>query len=123
MSVPLVVALTAGLPWAPVLPVVECERVVASWYGDRFAGRATASGELFDPDGLTAAHRTLPFGTVVEVRGPGGSVTVEVNDRGPFVAGRGLDLSRGAFAEVAPLDAGVVDVTTCVRSRLTTVGG
>lgn len=69
--------------------------VRASWYHQ---GRMTASGERFNPDGHTAAHKTLPFGTVINVTNPrtGLSVNVRINDRGPFVKGRDLDLSRGA---------------------------
>jgi rare lipoprotein A len=68
---------------------------VASWYR---MGKRTASGEVFNPDGLTAAHRTLPFGTRLTVVYPrsGRAVVVRINDRGPFVGGRVLDLSRGA---------------------------
>lgn len=67
----------------------------ASWYG---SGHRTASGEHFNPNGLTAAHRTLPFGTRVRVenRQTGRSVVVRINDRGPFVRGRIIDLSRGS---------------------------
>lgn len=70
----------------------------ASWYGPGFAGRRTASGEVFDPGALTAAHKTLPFGTRLLVRNPdnGRSVWVRVNDRGPYAGGRDLDLSQGA---------------------------
>lgn len=70
----------------------------ASWYGPGFEGNPTANGERFDPNGLTAAHKTLPFGTRLRVtnRRTGKSVTVVVNDRGPFIAGRDLDLSAGA---------------------------
>ena len=62
------------------------DRVAASWYGDELRGNRTASGEKFDPDGLTAAHKTLPFGTCLVVGNPrmGKSVNVRVNDRGPF---------------------------------------
>jgi rare lipoprotein A len=71
---------------------------LASWYGDKFHGRLTASGEVYDMHQLTAAHKTLPLGTVVKVTRPenGKSVEVRVNDRGPFVAGRVIDLSRAA---------------------------
>lgn len=71
---------------------------VASYYGVRFAGRSTASGEPFDPSELTAAHRTLPFGSRVRVtsKRTGKSVIVRINDRGPFHAGRVIDLSRAA---------------------------
>lgn len=70
----------------------------ASWYGPGFHGERTASGEAYDQWGLTAAHRTLPFGTRLRVTNTanGRSVVVRVNDRGPFVPGRVLDLSRAA---------------------------
>jgi rare lipoprotein A (peptidoglycan hydrolase) len=71
----------------------------ASWYGNEFHGRPTASGEVFDQYSFTCAHKTLPFGTWLMVTYRGLSVIVRVNDRGPFVEGRFLDLSRGA-AEV-----------------------
>lgn len=93
------VADTQELP-APVRPakVVPAKFVTASWYGPHHHGRPTASGELFDAAGLTAAHRTLPFGTRLAVTNPENSRTVEVrvNDRGPYVAGRSLDLSEAA---------------------------
>jgi rare lipoprotein A len=70
----------------------------ASWYGGKFQGRPTASGELFDTNELTAAHKTLAFGTLVRVThvSSGRSVVVRINDRGPFVEGRIIDLSRAA---------------------------
>lgn len=68
----------------------------ASWYGPGFAGRKTASGARFNPMGMTTAHRSLPFGTKLRVSHGGRSVVVTVNDRGPFVRGRVLDLSQGA---------------------------
>ncbi len=70
---------------------------IASWYG-RESGPSTASGERFDPNAMTAAHRTLPFGTRVRVCRAGRCVVVRVNDRGPFVRGRDIDLSQGAAA-------------------------
>lgn len=68
----------------------------ASWYGRRFHGRKTANGERYNMNALTAAHRTLPFGTKVRVTnlGNGRSVVVRINDRGPFIKGRIIDLSR-----------------------------
>ncbi|HEX9465214.1 MAG TPA: septal ring lytic transglycosylase RlpA family protein [Alphaproteobacteria bacterium] len=71
---------------------------VASWYGDREAGRLTANGDVFDPQRLTAAHRTLPLGTEVRVTHlrNGKSIVVVVNDRGPYIHGRVIDLSMGA---------------------------
>jgi rare lipoprotein A len=68
---------------------------VASWYGAE-SGPHTASGERFDPNGMTAAHRTLPFGTRLRVTYRGRSVVVRINDRGPFIRGRDIDLAHGA---------------------------
>lgn len=81
----------------------------ASYYD---TGSRTANGEAFNPDGITAAHKTLPFNTRVRVtnKANGKSVVVRINDRGPFVGGRCLDLSRGAFKEIASLSAGVLTV-------------
>ena len=71
---------------------------IASWYGEEFAGRPTASGEIFNPTLFTAAHPTLPFGTILTVTNTQNmrQVTVRVNDRGPFVAARIIDLSQAA---------------------------
>ena len=82
----------------------------ASFYGDDFAGRSTASGEKYDPTDLTAAHRTLPFGTFLKVSREGKSVVVRVNDRGPYKADRVLDLSEKAFSLLAPISKGVITV-------------
>ncbi|WP_237164781.1 septal ring lytic transglycosylase RlpA family protein [Paraurantiacibacter namhicola] len=81
---------------------------VASYYGARFAGRLTANGERFNPREMTAAHKTLPFGTRVRVTNPrnGKSVIVRINDRGPFIRGRTIDLSRGAAEEIGIVRAG-----------------
>jgi len=80
----------------------------ASWYGSQFAGRPTASGERFDPAELTAAHRTLPFGSLVRVThaGSGRSVVVRINDRGPFHGNRVIDLSRAAAEKIGIRGAG-----------------
>lgn len=85
---------------------------VASWYGNEFDGRPTASGEIFDQDGMTAAHRTLPLGTTARVTNldNGKDVILKVNDRGPFVRGRVLDCSRGAAKELGFLGAGMARV-------------
>jgi rare lipoprotein A (peptidoglycan hydrolase) len=72
----------------------------ASWYGNEFHGRPTASGEIFDQYAFTCAHKTLPFGTWLRVSFKGRTVIVKVNDRGPFVKGRMLDLSRGAAEQI-----------------------
>ncbi|WP_424539144.1 septal ring lytic transglycosylase RlpA family protein [Sphingopyxis granuli] len=75
---------------------------VASYYSDELAGNRTASGEPFDPDELTAAHRTLPFGSKVRVTNiaNGQSVVVRINDRGPFGRGRVIDVSHAAAKEI-----------------------
>ena len=84
----------------------------ASWYGPGFHGRKTANGERYDMHALTAAHRSLPFGTKVRVtnRTNGRAVVVRINDRGPYAGGRVIDLSRGAAQAVSMMDAGVVPV-------------
>lgn len=86
---------------------------LASWYGQEFAGRTTANGEIFDPQMLTAAHRTLPFGTLVRVTNPrsGNSVVVRINDRGPFIESRIIDLSYGAAKEIDMVEIGVTPVS------------
>lgn len=74
----------------------EASTVWASWYGPGFHGRATANGERFNQNAYTAAHKTLPFGTVVSVSYKGRTIHVRINDRGPFIKGRSLDLSKAA---------------------------
>lgn len=92
----------------------------ASWYGGKFQGRQTASGEIFDTHKLTAAHKTLPFGTIVTVINlkNGKKVDVRINDRGPFVKGRIIDLSMAAAREIELLGDGVgrvrIDVARAV---------
>ena len=85
---------------------------VVSWYGGKFHGRKTASGDRYDKNELTAAHKTLPFGTKVKVTNTrnGKSVVVEINDRGPFVKSRVLDLSQAAFNEIGHTNTGVMHV-------------
>jgi rare lipoprotein A len=98
--------------WAsapPPTPWFEFGR--ASYYSDRLAGHRTASGERYDPAALTAAHRTLPLGALVDVvRADGRSVRVRINDRGPYARGRIIDLSRRAATELGMLRDGVGDV-------------
>lgn len=91
----------------------DARRGMASWYGDKYHGRKTASGEVFDMRALTAAHRTLPFGTRVRVTdvSSGRTVVVRINDRFPGTKGRIIDLSKAAFARIAPLERGVITVT------------
>ncbi len=88
------------------------ERGIASWYGHPYHGRATASGEIYDMERLTAAHPRLPFGVTTRVvnLANGKSVEVKINDRGPFVAGRIIDLSRGAARQIDLLGPGVTRV-------------
>jgi len=88
------------------------EKGIASWYGEPFHGRATASGEIYDMYGITAAHRTLPLGTHVRVTNlqNGRVIKLKVNDRGPFVRGRILDLSYGAAKRLGTVEAGTVRV-------------
>ncbi len=82
----------------------------ASWYGDELRGDPTASGEPFNPDGLTAAHRELPLGSVILVEWEGEQVEVRVNDRGPYHGDRVLDLSRAAADVLGYTDLGAADV-------------
>ncbi len=88
------------------------EKGEASWYGEPYNGRRAASGEIFDMEQLTAAHRTLPFQTWVEVTNldNGKQVDVRITDRGPFVDGRIIDLSRGAAREIDLLRTGIAKV-------------
>ncbi len=88
------------------------QRGVASWYGPQFHGKATASGEIYDMEALTAAHQTLPFDTVVDVHNldNGRSVRVRINDRGPFVDNRIIDLSKAAAREIGMLGPGTAKV-------------
>ncbi len=96
--------------------VGAAQRGIASWYGEPFHGRATASGEIYDMHQLTAAHKELPLGTVVKVRNleNGKTVTVRVNDRGPFVKGRIIDLSLGAAKQISMVGPGTAKVEMTV---------
>ena len=91
----------------------------ASWYGGKFQGRLTANGEVFDTAKLTAAHKTLPFDTIVQVihLGNGRTVQVRINDRGPFVEGRVIDLSRAAADALDMAGEGVAPVRLTVISE------
>ena len=109
---------TAPAPGRPAAPG-PVEIGTASWYGDAHQGLPTASGEPFDMHDLTAAHRTLPLGTRVRVTNlaNGRSVVVRVNDRGPFVPGRILDLSYAAAQALAAVHAGITRVRVVPLSR------
>ena len=91
----------------------------ASWYGKAFHGQLTANGERFDMHALTAAHRTLPFGTIVRVTNTrsGKSVSVRINDRGPFHSGRIIDLSYEAARKLGFVTRGTARVEIAVRTR------
>lgn len=106
---------TSGVGSSPV------HRGIASWYGPRFHGRRTASGERYNMNDLTAAHRTLPFGTLVEVRNVrnGRSVVVRINDRGPYSKNRVIDLSFAAAREIGA----VLPGTAPVELYLSSTGG
>ena len=82
----------------------------ASWYGPRFHGRLTANGEIYDQMGYTAAHKNLPFGTLLKITNPkiNKSVVVRINDRGPYIPGRKIDLSKKVAMELDAYDKGVV---------------
>ena len=129
---PAVVAEAAPAPVAEPAPVVdekyqltgeaarELERGHASWYGGRFHGRRTASGENYDKYALTAAHKTLPFGTIVRVRSLvlGREVDVRINDRGPFSPGRVIDVSQAAAEALGLMGSGSAEVSLNVADSV-----
>lgn len=93
------------------------ERGAASWYGRKFHGRKTSNGEIYDMYGISAAHKTLPFGTVVRVHNlrNGRQLDVRINDRGPFVKGRIIDLSYGAAQKLGVVEPGTAPVEIVAR--------
>ena len=107
-------AMAAATPRSPVVATTSLrqESGMASWYGPGFAGRHTANGEIFDPSQLTAAHKELPFNTLVRVHNleNGRSVVVRINDRGPFKPGRIIDLSRAGAEAIGMIGSGVAHV-------------
>ena len=108
-------------PPTPPLTEGEAETGLASWYGHPYHGRQTSSGEVYDMNTMTAAHRTLAFGTWVLVRNLENQLTtqVRINDRGPFIEGRIIDLSRAAAEEIAMLGPGTALVRLEIISRPT----
>lgn len=92
---------------------------IASWYGPGFHGRTTANGETYDMEAMTAAHKQLPFGSIVEVknRDNGREARVRINDRGPFVGGRIIDLSKAAARKIGILGPGTARVRIRVVGR------
>jgi rare lipoprotein A len=97
---------------APRVQVGATEEGIASWYGNPYHGRPTSSGEIYDMDAMTAAHRTLPLGTRVRVENRTNSrqVEVRINDRGPFVKDRVIDLSRAAARRIEMIGPGTAPV-------------
>jgi rare lipoprotein A len=108
-----------AMPLAAVLMFATspafANQVQATWYGNELRGHRTASGEIFNPDGLTAAHRSLPFGTCLVVENPrtGKSVRVTVNDRGPFTPGMALDISSGAARAIGMRSSQAITMRRC----------
>jgi rare lipoprotein A len=96
---------------APAPAAANVQTGKLAWYGRKFAGRRTASGEAYDPDAMTMAHKTLPFGTKVKVTNPANkkTVTLRVNDRGPTQADRVGDVSLAAARQLGMIRAGVID--------------
>ncbi|MFZ0241150.1 MAG: septal ring lytic transglycosylase RlpA family protein [Desulfobacterales bacterium] len=97
---------------------------LASWYGDPFHGRKTANGETYDMHGISAAHKTLPFNTVVKVRNldNGREIQVRVNDRGPFVRDRVIDLSYGAAKQIGLVGPGTARVELVTLGAVRSAG-
>jgi len=113
-----------GLFFTVVILLASCapkitETGKASYYADKFKGRRTSNGEKFRQSKRTAAHRTLPFGTKVKVKNlsNGRTVKVRINDRGPFVAGRIIDLSKKAARKLKMVNAGVGSVELSYRVK------
>lgn len=105
--------LTAGLACGQSSEgLLEQQQGEASYYGEQFAGNTTASGDVFDPESLTAAHQSLPFGSRVRVHrvGTSASVVVRINDRGPYAGDRIIDLSRAAAEEIGMVEDGIMEV-------------
>jgi rare lipoprotein A len=94
------------------IDVVKKGTMVASWYGPKFDGKPTANTETFNQLAYTAAHKSLPFGTMLKVTNPanGKSVIVRINDRGPYIKGRDIDLSKGAAIALGMVQKGVIKV-------------
>ncbi len=121
LSGPVIAAITVIVLTASIAGAAEHRRrpksrwrqvTRASWYGNEFRGRPTANGSRFDPRRLTAAHPTLRFGTKVRVTelSTGKSVVVEINDRGPYIEGRGIDLSHAAARSLGMVHRGIARV-------------
>jgi len=108
----------------PLMAQSFVQEGLASWYGPGFHGKATSNGERFDKEAFTAAHKTLPFGSMVKVSNlaNGKSVTVRVNDRGPFVEGRIIDLSEAAARAIGMIGTGTARVRLAASLPAATTG-
>ncbi len=108
--------LAASLAFTVTTLQAKTQTGIASWYQ---MGKVTANGEAYNPDGLTAAHRTLPFGTIVQVENlaNGRTVRLRINDRGPFVGGRILDVSRGGARQLGLMGSGTARVKVTQLGR------
>ncbi len=126
MLIPLLLTVSAAAqevevtdnPIADIVEETEIGSGMASYYGNELAGNRTASGERFDPGQLTAAHRSLPFGSLVRVTNTsnGDSVVVRINDRGPFAHGRVIDVSTAAAREIGMHRSGTARVKLALLS-------
>ena len=105
----IIAATVAGLCAFALPAESSSSTMLTSWYGSYFHGRTTANGETYNMYGHTAAHKTLPFGTVLEVCYQG-CTTVRINDRGPYIGARELDLSYGAAQAIGLIEPGVAPV-------------
>jgi rare lipoprotein A len=108
--------LLASLAFTGTAAMANTQTGIASWYK---MGTVTANGEAYNPDGLTAAHRTLPFGTIVQVKNlsNGRTVRLRINDRGPFVGGRIIDVSRGGARQLGLMGSGTAPVIVTQLGR------
>jgi rare lipoprotein A len=93
-----------------IIKFIDQGKMLASWYGPNFHGRKTANGELYDQMAFTAAHKSMPFGTLLKLTNVKNlkSVIIRINDRGPFIGNRDLDLSKGAALALGMIKRGVV---------------
>lgn len=101
-----------AMPSLSFVELIDKGKMIASWYGPGFHGRLTANGETYDQMALTAAHKSLPFGTMLLVTNlkNGKSALVRINDRGPYIEGRDLDLSKGTALALGMMKRGVIEV-------------
>jgi rare lipoprotein A len=109
------VKILALLSLLAISNIAEARSIVASWYDH---GTQTANGEKFYPDGLSAAHKTLPFGTKLRLKYKDRRITVRINDRGPFIGRRELDLSRGAAKRLGLTGVDRLELLKVVKPKL-----